>query len=109
MQFPALTLFPITPAHYLILSVLLFGIGTVGVLSRKNIFVLLMSVELMLSAANLAFVVFSGVHANMAGHLAVVFVIAIAAAEVSIGLAIIIALFRMRENIDPGVFNRLKG
>ncbi|MBW7857140.1 MAG: NADH-quinone oxidoreductase subunit NuoK [Leptonema sp. (in: Bacteria)] len=99
----------IDPSHYIILSTIVFGLGVVGVITRKNIFIVLMSVELMLNAANLAFVTYSRNFTDMTGQLFVLFVIAIAAAEVSVGLAIIIALYRMKENIDLDIFNRLKG
>lgn len=99
----------IDPSHYIILSAIVFGLGVVGVVARKNIFIVLMSVELMLNASNLAFVTYSRNFTDMTGQLFVLFVIAIAAAEVSVGLAIIIALYRMKENIDLDIFNRLKG
>lgn len=99
----------IGPTHYIILSALIFGLGVVGVITRKNIFIVLMSVELMLNSANLAFVTYARNLNDMTGQLFVLFVIAIAAAEVSVGLAIIIALYRMKENIDLDIFNRLKG
>lgn len=99
----------ITPAHYLTLSVLIFTIGVVGVLTRKNVFIVLMSVELMLNSANLAFITFARNFVDPAGQVFVLFVIAIAAAEVSVGLAIVIALYRMKENINLDIFNKLKG
>lgn len=99
----------ITPLHYIILSTIVFGIGTAGVLSRKNIFTVLMSVELMLNAANLAFLTFARSMADPVGQLFVLFVIAIAAAEVSVGLALVIALYRMKEHIDLDGFTKLKG
>jgi len=99
----------ITPAHYLALSALLFTIGIVGVLTRKNVFISIMSMELMLNAANLAFITFARNLADPAGQVFVLFVIAVAAAEVSVGLAIIIALYRMKENINLDIFTRLKG
>ena len=100
---------PITPSHYLVLSALLFAIGTAGVLARKNLFIVLMSLELMLNAANLALVTFSRVHGDMTGHLFVLFVVAIAAAEACVGLAIVIALYRLKESVDLDVFKSLKG
>ncbi len=99
----------ITPAHYLTLSLLIFTIGVVGVLTRRNVFIVLMSVELMLNSVNLAFITFARNLVDPAGQVFVLFVIAIAAAEVSVGLAIIIALYRMKENIDLDIFNKLKG
>lgn len=99
----------ITPAHYLTLSLLIFTIGVAGVLTRKNVFIVLMSVELMLNAANLAFITFARNLVDPAGQVFVLFVIAIAAAEVSVGLAIVIALYRMKENINLDIFTKLKG
>ncbi|HVZ80167.1 MAG TPA: NADH-quinone oxidoreductase subunit NuoK [bacterium] len=100
---------PITPAHYLALSAVLFAIGAAGVLARKNLFIVLMSLELMLNAANLALVTFSRVHGDMTGHLFVLFVVAIAAAEACVGLAIVIALYRLKESVDLDIFKSLKG
>jgi NADH-quinone oxidoreductase subunit K len=99
----------ITPVHYLTLSIIVFTIGVVGVLTRKNVFIVLMSVELMLNAANLAFITFARNSVDPSGQVFVLFVIAIAAAEVSVGLAIVIALYRMKENINLDIFNKLKG
>ncbi len=96
-------------SHYIILALVLFGIGMVGAVSRKNFFVVLMSMELMLSSANLVFVSFAQQYQDSSGQIAVLFSIAIAAAEVSVGLAIIIVLYRLRESIDPGKFRSLKG
>jgi NADH-quinone oxidoreductase subunit K len=101
--------FPVTPTHYLVLSALLFVIGTAGVLSRKNIFIILMSLELMLNAVNLSFVTFSRIHGDVTGHVAVLFVVAVSAAEACVGLAIIIALFRLKETVDVDLFKSLKG
>ena|ERR1039458_7122893 len=102
-------LFPITPTHYLVLSAILFGVGTAGVLSRKNLFVVLMSLELMLNAVNLTFVAFSRINGDMTGHVFVLFVVAIAAAEACVGLAIVIALFRLKQTVDLDLFKSLKG
>jgi NADH-quinone oxidoreductase subunit K len=101
--------FPITPTHYLVLSALLFGIGASGVLARKNLFVSLMSLELMLNAVNLSFVTFSRVHGDLTGQVIVLFVVAVAAAEACVGLAIVIALFRLKETVDLDLFKSLKG
>ena len=102
-------LYPITPAHYLLLSALVFGIGTAGVLSRRNVFITLMSLELMLNAANLSFVTFARIHGDVTGHVVVLFVVAVAAAEACVGLAIVIALYRLKETVDLDVFKSLKG
>jgi len=101
--------YPVTPNHYLVLSAMLFSIGAAGVLSRKNLFISFMSLELMLNAANLAFVVFSRVNADLTGQVVVLFVVAVAAAEACVGLAIMIALFRLRETVDLDLFRSLKG
>ena len=100
---------PITPTHYLVLSAVLFGIGTAGVLARKNVFMALMSLELMLNAVNLSFVVFARVHGDLTGQVIVLFVVAVAAAEACVGLAIVIALFRLKETVDLDLFRSLKG
>ena len=86
--------------YYLIVSAILFGLGALGVLIRRNPLVMFMSVEMMLNAANLAFVAFAHQLQSMTGQIFVFFVITVAAAEVTVGLAIIVAIFRMRENVD---------
>ena len=88
------------PATYYIgLSVVLFVIGAVGFLVRRNLIIMFMSIELMLNAANLAFVTFARQQLSMDGQVIVFFVMTVAAAEVAVGLAIIIALFRHRETL----------
>ncbi len=82
--------------HYLVVSVLLFCLGLFGVLARRNLLVIYMSLELMLNAANLALVAFSRFNANLSGQVMVFFVITVAAAEVAVGLALIVALYRKR-------------
>lgn len=99
---------PVGPSHYLLLSALTFGIGAAGVLARRNVFIVLMGVELMLNAAHLAFATFAKVHGNADGHAAVLFGIAVAAAEVCVGLAVVIAVFRLRESVDVDAFRTLK-
>jgi len=84
----------------LILSAVLFTIGGLGVLIRRNILIIFMSLELMLNAVNLAFISFSRFSSSQDGHVFVFFIIALAAAEVGLGLAIVIALFRNKETID---------
>ncbi|MBW2240389.1 MAG: NADH-quinone oxidoreductase subunit NuoK [Deltaproteobacteria bacterium] len=83
-----------------ILSAILFAIGTVGALVRRNVIVVLMSIELMLNAVNLALVAFSRQWADPAGQMLVLMVIVVAAAEVAVGLGIVIALFRNRESLN---------
>ena len=94
--------------HYLILSALLFAIGFFGVLLRKNTLVIYMCLELMLVASTVALVAFSRYNNTMAGHVFVFFILTVAAAEVAVGLAIIVALFRRRQTIDVGELNALK-
>jgi NADH-quinone oxidoreductase subunit K len=95
-------------SHYTILSAVLFVIGVVGVLTRRNVIVIFMSVELMLNAVNLSFVAFARHYGEAAGQVFVFFVMTVAAAEVAVGLAIIIALFRNRETINVEEINLLK-
>lgn len=85
--------------HVLIVSLVLFFIGIFGVLSRRNAIVIFMSIELMLNAVNLAFIAYSNMHGNVEGQMYVFMVMIVAAAEVAVGLAIIIAIFRMKETI----------
>ena len=82
------------------LSAILFGIGVVGALVRRNIVVILMSIELMLNAVNLAFVAFARMHGSNDGHIFVLMVITVAAAEVAVGLGIVISLFRNRDSMN---------
>ena len=95
--------------YYLILSAVLFVIGGVGVLSRRNPLQMFMSVELMWNAVNLTFVAFARQYLNMAGHIFVFLVITVAAAEVAIGLAIIVMVFRKREHVDVDDLSLMKG
>jgi NADH-quinone oxidoreductase subunit K len=89
------------PTNYFVaLSVVLFSIGAIGVLVRRNIIIIFMSIELMLNAANLAFVAFARQQHSMDGQVIVFFVMTVAAAEVAVGLAIIIQLFRHRETVQ---------
>jgi NADH-quinone oxidoreductase subunit K len=81
---------------YLVLSALLFAIGTLGVLVRRNLIVIFMAIELLLNAVNLTFVAFARAHGTVDGQVIVFFVITVAAAEAAVGLAIILALFRLR-------------
>ncbi len=83
--------------HYLVVSALLFCLGLLGVITRRNLLVMYMSLELMLNAANLALVAFSRFNHNLNGQVLVFFIITVAAAEVSVGLALIVALYRKRQ------------
>jgi NADH-quinone oxidoreductase subunit K len=98
----------VNPANYLILAALLFTIGTVGVLVRRNAIVVFMSIELMLNAANLTLVTFSRIHGTLDGQIMAFFVMVVAAAEVVIGLAIILSIFRTRRTASVDDVNLLK-
>jgi NADH-quinone oxidoreductase subunit K len=95
-------------SYYLVLSAILFTIGVVGVLTRRNAIVIFMCIELMLNAVNLAFVAFARQLGQGDGQVFVFFVMAVAAAEVAVGLAIIISVFRNRETVDVAEVNLLK-
>ncbi len=97
-----------TPVHYIALSAILFVIGGVGVLIRRNAIVIFMCVELMLNAANLAFVAFARMHGNLDGQVIAFFVMVVAAAEVVVGLAILMAIFRTRRSASVDDANLLK-
>jgi NADH-quinone oxidoreductase subunit K len=99
---------PVMLSHYLAVSAVLFAIGVAGVLLRRNLLIVLMSIELMLNAANLAFVTFSRAIGGMDGQIIVLFVMTVAAAEVAVGLAIVLAVFRVRETTDVDKINLLK-
>lgn len=95
--------------YYIILSAILFTIGVVGVLTRRNALIIFMSIELMLNAANLAFVAFSSVIRSFSGQIFVFFVIAVAAAEVAVGLALIVEIFKSKRSIDVDQISSMKG
>ncbi|HEY5191547.1 MAG TPA: NADH-quinone oxidoreductase subunit NuoK [Candidatus Deferrimicrobium sp.] len=90
----------IAPSAYLLLSAILFGIGVVGVVARKNILIILMSVELMLNGVNVAFVAAGSYLGDAAGGVFAFMVMTVAAAEAAVGLALLIALYRLKETID---------
>lgn len=94
--------------YYLVLSGLLFCIGAVGVFLRKNLITMLLSVEIMLNAVNLTFVAFSRQLGTVDGQIITFFVMTVAAAEAAVGLALVIALFRHRESLNPEAFTTLK-
>ena len=94
--------------HYLILSGILFSIGTMGVLVRRNAIVIFMCVELMLNAVNLTFIAFSRYLGNIDGQIFVFFVMTVAAAEAAVGLALMIAFYKNRESIDVEDMNIMK-
>ena len=95
--------------YYIILSAILFTIGVLGVLIRRNALIIFMSIELMLNAANLAIVAFSSVIKSFSGQIFVFFVIAVAAAEVAVGLALIVEIFKSKHSIDVDQMSSLKG
>ncbi len=110
---------PITISHYLVLAAILFFIGVFGVLTRKNLFTVMMSVELMLNAVNLTLLAFAKQNATAANptaidlahdaHILVFFIMAIAAAEAAVGLSIVVAMFRQRETVLLNELNSLSG
>ena len=95
--------------YYLVLSAVLFCMGALGVLIRRNALIIFMSIELMLNAANLAFVTFSRTYEVLDGQIFVFFIMAVAAAEVAVGLALIVTIFRTRRSIDVDQMNGMKG
>ena len=97
-----------TPTYYLVLSAILFTIGAVGVLVRRNAIVVFMCIELMLNACNLAFVAFASMHGNLDGQVIAFFVMVVAAAEVVVGLAILMAIYRARRSASVDDANLLK-
>lgn len=94
--------------HYLVLAAILFGIGGLGVVIRRNVIVILMSIELMLNAVNLTFVALAREHAAIDGQVMVFFVMTVAAAEVAIGLAIILLNFAQRKTVNADEINLLR-
>ena len=98
----------VTTTHYVVLSTLLLGIGVIGILTRRNILVLLMSVELILNAVNINLVTFSAVHEQVNGEVFSIFVITVAAAEAAVGLGILIALFRNKHTVHADEIDLLR-
>ena len=94
---------------YILLSSILFCIGVMGVLFRRNAIIIFMSIELMLNAVNLLLVAFSAYHNDAAGQVFVFFIMAVAAAEIAVGLAILVVVYRNTKSTDIDVINRLKG
>jgi NADH-quinone oxidoreductase subunit K len=94
--------------HYILLSAIIFSIGVMGVLLRRNAIVIFMSVELMLNSVNLLLTAFSVYRGDASGQVFVFFIMALAAAEVAVGLAIIVMIYRNTNSIDINVLNRLK-
>jgi len=96
-------------SHYLLLSAVLFGIGTLGVLTRKNLIIILMSVELMLNAVNLSFIALARHAADQEAQVIVFFVLCVAAAEVAVGLAVLISIWRKRGTMNVDALSALRG
>jgi NADH-quinone oxidoreductase subunit K len=99
----------ITSSYYLVLAAMLFTIGAIGLLVRRNVIVMFMCVELMLNAVNLTFVTYANALNDIGGQVIVFFTLVVAAAEVAVGLAIIVAIFRRRANVTADDVNLLKG
>lgn len=95
--------------HYLVLSAILFVIGGYGVLTRKNIIVVLLSLELMLNSVNLTFIIFSRLHGDMIGHVFMIMAMTVAAAEVAVGLAMVVAIYAHKESVNIDLLKVLKG
>lgn len=100
---------PVPPIHVLVFSLLLFGIGVLGVLTRRNVLIILMSIELMMNAANVNFIAFSRQLDDIGGQVFSVFTIVVAAGEVAVGLAIVLALFRNRETVFVDEVHIMRG
>jgi len=98
----------ITVTHYMVLSAILFSLGTFGVLTRKNAIVIFMCIELMLNSVNLTFIALSRHLGNMDGQVFVFFVMTVAAAEAAVGLALMISMYRNKESIEVDDINMLK-
>ncbi len=99
----------VTPSYYLVLAAALFTIGAVGVLVRRNTLVMFMCIELMLNAANLTFVAYAKALNDISGQVIVFFTLVVAAAEVAVGLAIIVAIFRRKQDVTADDVDLLKG
>jgi NADH-quinone oxidoreductase subunit K len=99
----------ITVNHYLVLSAILFTLGMLGVLLRRNVIVMLMGIELMLNAVNLTFVAFAKMRGDISGNIMVFFVMTIAAAEAGVGLALAVAVFKKYKELSIHKFEQLKG
>jgi NADH-quinone oxidoreductase subunit K len=101
--------FVVTPGWYMTLAAILFGIGALGIMVRRNALVMFMCIELMLNAVNLTFIAAGRALGNLDGQLAVFFVLVVAAAEVVVGLAIIVAIFRLRQTASVDDLTEMKG
>ena len=101
-------MYPITPHHYLVLSAALFTIGVLGVMLRRNVIIIFMSIELMLNAVNINLAAFSYQWQNAIGQVFAIFVIAVAAAEAAVGLGIVLAFFRNKDTLNVDEMNIMK-
>ena len=99
----------ITINHYIVLSAVLFVVGAFGVISRKNLIIVLMSLELMLNAANLAFVTFSRLHGDTAVQVFMLMTLVVAASEVAVGLALVVSIYNKKESINVDILKLLRG
>ncbi len=99
---------PVNSTHYLFLSLLLFSIGIMGALIRRNAIIIFMCIELMLNAVNLLLVAFSKIFGDADAQLFVFFIMVVAAAEVAVGLAVIVMMYRKVQSVDINILNRLK-
>jgi len=99
----------INPSHYLVLSSILFVIGVYGVLVRKNLLIVLMCLELMLNSVNLAFVAVSKIHGDMTGHVFMIMSLTVAAAEVAVGLALVVSIYDHKKSLDVDLIKFLRG
>lgn len=95
--------------HYILFCSIIFTIGVIGVLTRRNVIIIMMSVELMLNSVNLLLAAFSAYSGDPAGQVFVFFIMALAAAEVAVGLAIIVMVYRNTRSVDINILNRLRG
>lgn len=100
---------PIELYHYLFVSALLFGLGVIGFLSRRNLIIMFLCTEMMFQAAGIALIAFSRFHLNHTGEVFVIFVLTIAAAEAALALALVVLLFRRKETLDASSWAALKG
>ena len=100
--------FQISYGHFLVLAAVLFGIGVLGVMLRRNALIIMMSIELMLNAGNLTILTFARMHGDMGGHSLAFVVIAVAAAEAAVGLGIVVAIYRSRGHADVDRLGALK-
>jgi NADH-quinone oxidoreductase subunit K len=101
-------MYPITPSHYLVLSAALFTIGVLGVMLRRNVIIIFMSIELMLNAVNINLAAFSHQWQNAIGQVFAIFVIVVAAAEAAVGLGIILAFFRNKDTLNVDEMNIMR-